>query len=536
MTTARLPALLGASLLAGVFLYATARLLQREGEPASPGEAGGRVTVRLAHYLVYESHRPYFESVARDYERLHPHVRVEIADVPIRVWPTWRKTQLDAPDPPDMVQLGQGFTDEQMALYLLPLGEAVARPNPYNAGTDLADVSWRETFVDGLRGSGDSSETFNYRLLEYYGVPTYANTVRLFCNLDLLEKITGSRNVPEDFEDFIALGEKIEDYARRHRLPITALAGAEEYARLLFTQLFQQQSQRVTRTFDLERNLTQSDREAAIAFLRGDWRPDTGPVRSAWAAWRTLGRLYQPGFLGAMRDDAGFLFKQQRAVMIVSGSWDAFHLLTDNPFEVSVLPLPNPPVATSDGRLGPLSESALLPSGSFGIMRRSRHPEIALDFLRFLTSRQINQRFADVCLRIPVVRGAHPPPEIAAFAPREDGYESGFSPYFQNFGRRAVYRVMQTTLDRLVAPSGSVEAFLADLETPFRAALRDDVQAFARDSARTFQRTDSMLVALQALAVREPEAAHRYWRLSENQSLGESDHHQALHALAWANP
>ena len=135
-----------------------------------------------------------------------------------------------------------------------------------------------------------------------------------------------------------------------------------------------------------------------------------------------------------------------------------------------------------------------------------------------------------------MVRGARPPPEIAAFAPREDGYESGFSPYFQNFGRRAVYRVMQTTLDRLVAPSGSVEAFLADLETPFRAALRDDVQVFARDSARTFQRTDSMLVALQALAVREPEAAHRYWRLSENQSLGESDHHQALHALTWANP
>jgi raffinose/stachyose/melibiose transport system substrate-binding protein len=525
-----------ATVLIGLaFLYSAWRIHSLSG----PGQAvAGTVELRLAHYLVYESHRVHYAGVIRDYEARNPGIRIRVTDVPIRVWPTWRKTQLDSPTPPDIVQLGMGFTDEQTALYVRPLTREVQEPNPYHRGTDLERVPWRETFIDGLRGSGDNSETYNYRLLDYYGVPTYANTIRLFCNLDLLERLTGETTVPVDYDGFVSLLGRIATESRRSRLQITAMAGADEYSRLFFHQLFQQQSQRLARGFDLERNLAPSDRESAIALLRGVWGPARPPVSGIWSVWRDAGQGYQPGFLTALREDAGFLFKQQRAVMAVSGSWDALFLLSEVPFRAAAFPVPVPDAAHPThgaGVVGPIGEAALVPSGSFGIMRRSRHPREALDFLHFLTSRPINQRFADECLRIPVVRGARPAGSIAAFAPRADGFEPGFSPYFQYYGRRAAFRTLLTNLHRLFAPAGGVQPFIAGLAETYEAAIRSDSEAFVRDGARASQRTDTVVLAWHALdAGGDTGASSRLALAAETQSAGESDYLQTQHALLHA--
>ena len=67
-------------------------------------------------------------------------------------------------------------------------------------------------------------------------------------------------------------------------------------------------------------------------------------------------------------------------------------------------------------------------SWAFGLTRQSRHPEIALDFLHYLTSLKANQQFADMTGNVPSIVGASVPEDMEVFAPKVDGYPEGIDP------------------------------------------------------------------------------------------------------------
>ncbi len=526
-------AVIGAVLLATVFMWAAAKVFLR-ASPVLVGGAKKRLT--FAHYLVYESNRKFYDEIFREYERLHPDVEIHQIDVPPPVWPAWRQTRFTGATAPDIIQLGRGITDEQCALYLVPLTESLREPNPYNRGTDLERVPWRETFVDGLDGSPD---TLRAQLMDYYGVSSYLNIERFYLNLDLYDKITGGAPLPRSYEEFVALCERTLTYARDQGTQLEPIAGSLEFMRNFFDRAAAQQTQRLARRIDLERDgfVHNKHREIALGRLRREWDFDEPGVRDAFGIIRDIGRFFQSGSLSASRDEAGFLFKQGRTLMIFSGSWDANYFMSDTTFRVGALPLHLPrPGAARFGRsaLGSLTELASVPSGGFAVTKNSRHPEVALDFLRFYTSRAVNQKFANDCLRVPVIVGATTPKEIAAFAPDASGYAWGFtlsgSLRAEGWGSLATMRLFQTSVDRLMSGTGSVEDFVARFGGGYIAAIRQDLQATAREGTRAQQRTDAMIFGLTQIAS-APER-ERLSRIEENQTLQEAEIYQTRLVLA----
>jgi raffinose/stachyose/melibiose transport system substrate-binding protein len=499
----------------------------------------GRIVLRFTHDMLHASVRRGFANVIADYQRLHPQVDIHIIEVPGRMFRAWRKTRLLGRTPPDILRLGDGLTTEELARFFVPLSRYVELPNPYNTGTPLEGVPWRETFVDGLTGgdSMDSAESYSRDLMEIYGVSVHSSTTRLYCNLDLLERITGTRELPVTLEAFLDVCAQADTWARRENRAVTPIVAGQDTPVLLLLPLMQHQTQRLSFELNRQRTLTFTPHQAAVAYSRGEWAPDRGPVADGWRLLHEVGRYFQPSFLQAQRDDASFMFLQQRGLFAVSGTFDAYLYLGQDRFDVGVVALPE--VTPDHPRyghniLGPRVESVKGGGGgTFGILKDSPHFEQALDFLRYLTSQPVNRTFARDVQRIPLVVGVETPPEIAAFAPRTEGLPNGFSPVFMNFGSREVQMAFTRSLYLLLGPSANVDAFMADFARGFTTPLRRDLEVNVRQGYHQSQRTDSAMIATMILAEQNGDADHaiRAARLMENQNLQEAEQAQLLEAL-----
>src|SRR5690606_29958366 len=106
---------------------------------------------------------------------------------------------------PELIQMDRGDTVQKpsyIARFFEPMGDTLARPNPYNSSEELEELPWRETFTDHLMGSYETT------LLDYYKVPFTRYTLRFFYNKELLEAITGRSEPPSTYrelEEFFAL-------------------------------------------------------------------------------------------------------------------------------------------------------------------------------------------------------------------------------------------------------------------------------------------------------------------------------------------
>src|SRR5262249_21355401 len=108
-----------------------------------------------------------------------------------------------------------------------------------------------------------------------------------------------------------------------------------------------------------------------------------------------LAKRFPPGYVGLTRDDAVMQFVQWRSIFIATGSWDGSTLLSAardgaRPFEVGVSQFPI--VSKSDPDWGEMAlgrpyEAAGM-AFPFAMTKNCKHPEVALDFLRYLSSQK----------------------------------------------------------------------------------------------------------------------------------------------------
>jgi multiple sugar transport system substrate-binding protein/raffinose/stachyose/melibiose transport system substrate-binding protein len=204
-----------------------------------------------------------------------------------------------------------------------------------------------------------------------------------------------------------------------------------------------------------------------------------GPeFRAAFSLMKTYGDMMQPGFQQLAREDALYTFMSGRAVTIFTGSWDYNGLVTNSAFPISVTHLPLPaegdPVFAA-GVLGRFSEAALQPEAHFGVTRRSKHRDIAIDFLRFLSSRGVSDRMTRSTLRMSAVLGVEPPPELRDVAPVLDGWIPGVGTTFREVGGGHTRKLFQINFYRLFGV-GTVDDFARTVEAGARETLRLDLE------------------------------------------------------------
>lgn len=512
---------IGLGLLGLCFFISLGRVVTRTKQADDPDH----IKIRFAHWQLEGSVREAFDAIVRDYEKLHPNVQIEQMAIPEKIGKNWARTQLVGGMAPDFIQLGgvMGTDDEILARYFQPLGSEVDQPNPYNAGTELAGVPWRETFIDGL----SSTPNYSAALLDYFGVPSSMFTLRMYYNRDLWKVVLGDTPTPGHFEDFVEICQRTSEYRFPGGGRLLPIAGSKYNAPYVMNALFSSQTQKMRISLDSSHSLAFGESGLALSYLDHNWSWDTPAVQSGLELMARAGKHMQAGFLSLGRDDALFYFAQQRALMISTGSWDASSLRVQVPFEMGVfrIPLPSP----DDPKYGEFVEGQTSEAGvetgvSFGITKGSQHPEVALDFLQFLTSRSSNEKFSKLSGWLPAVVGVPLEKNIAPFEPITEGYPTGFVP---DLGVGAnTTRLFSNNLYELVGPNGSVPQFTARMKAGFADALVADLRLSCQNQTRNAAAKDLTIGAFEILerggGAEADEAAERVSQHMEAQSQQES--------------
>lgn len=462
-------ALLGAA-------YAVSALhVLRERQPTTASGAGP-VVIRFVHWQLESGMREAFDRAAHRYMALHPAVRVVQFAVPGNVYPQWLSTQLIGDDVPDLVCFNSVDPSQvaQIPRHYRPITRWVNEPNPYNRGTRLEGVPWRLTFIDG----GKNRATYFNQYRNYYAVGLSAHTMRMFYNRDLLKEITGRDQPPGNFREWLALGEKV----RAHRPGLIHVAGAHDNAVWLLPTMVNQALGRWMLASDHSLRFATTSFDFYGDLLEGRWSLRSPAMQASLDLMRQFGAEMTPGFLQLHRDSAMRTFLRGEALSLPNGTWDYPTMRATARFRIGAFHVPLP--AEADPEFGayallPPSDGGFSTALPFYLTRRSRHPEVAIDFLRYLTSVEGNRLFSRDSHWMPAVEGVAIEPELEPFRQVETGYllvDSQSAPSVLHGPGEEYAQLFETNLYRLYAPDGGVEAYTRALEGGFRTAVVHDLR------------------------------------------------------------
>jgi raffinose/stachyose/melibiose transport system substrate-binding protein len=406
-----------------VFLWSVISIATRQRAAGSSDV----VSVRIAHWQLEAGAREGLAEAAAEYEKLHPNVRIIQEAIPESTYGQWMSTQLMGGTAPDIVQAGMVDAPLMTAFfirYLLPLSSYVTQPNPYNAGTDLEGVPLFLTFKDGMRRS------FIDETQEFMTIPLALVSLRLFYNKSLLKKLTGVDEVPKDFRTFLKVCEKIRSQKQPNGQPYVAIAGSRYHFIRWEDSMAKPLTYDALREIDFNRDGRFSKDEMFMGFITGKVNFTNPAYRASFKMVEDITKELPSGWSGLGRDEALFNFAQQKAVFTSGGIYEAGGIQEQarGKFELGVADFPVPNSSDPDyGAIiqGPRYE---LPDGNMpmAVTRTSRHPDVAVDFLLFLTSRHQNEKFNKRLKWIPIVVGAEVDPFLKVFEPNLDGVLPAF--------------------------------------------------------------------------------------------------------------
>lgn len=297
-----------------------------------------------------------FEKIARDFEAENPNIKIDIQADP-RISDKLRMRLLERSFP----EITNGdFGGRNLIRHgdILPLDEALDGPAHGDTTT-----TWRQTFLPGtLDRYTEAGRTYAVPL-SYYVQSIWYNK-RLFAE--------HGWTTPQTWPDLLALCGKmraagVTPFAFQGRYPYYAqifLDGA--YYQLAGADAFKAQKRLESGSFD---------------------NPD---MVQALTWTQTLATQYfQTGAMGMGHTEAQLQFFLGRASMIPCGSWLKSEMAgkIPNDFELGTFNLP----AAPGGRGDPNALQAF--SGYFTVFKHSRHPNEAVAFLRYLTSRRVAAYF-----------------------------------------------------------------------------------------------------------------------------------------------
>ncbi len=389
-------------------------------------ERPDKTVIRIAHWQLEAGYREAFDKIIAEYEILHPGVHVVQMPVTEKLYAQWINTQMISGTAPDLVEVGQSSVitkDENTVRYFLPLGDYVDKPNPYNDGTELEGVPWKETFIDGMRGG------YRETLQDYYMAPTAMIGMRLFVNTDLLEKATGSRELPKTLGDFLEKCQKVRDYGLEVRKP-QILPLVSGYA---FPTIFN--AYQVPFMAQLE-SLLDWDLDGVVmpwetyrGLLTDRISLETPNIKGFYLAMRQICEQMQTGFTSMDRQMAMFNFVNGNSAFYYTGSWDAqgvFVLAGQKGIDVKLMrwPMPGKGEPYADLIAGQPNEAASRGASPYGIYKHSTNRKQALDFLYFITSRDGNEKLNKYSQWPPIVIGAEPDDRMKPFMPSAVGFST----------------------------------------------------------------------------------------------------------------
>lgn len=445
------------------------------------------VTIRLAHWQLEPGCREGINFMIKEYQKLHPNVKIIQNTVPESTYGQWFITQMLGGTAPDLIECALGVPYNLLVGYYMryftPLTDQMMSPNPYNKGNEFEGVPLRETAKDGFKNC------YNTDVQEYMTIGLSMHMVRIYYNKDLLLTLTGRTNAPTSWSDFLSLCETVKqkkfinkktaedlavltksvsneadrlsalstrnaqaaDIARAESslaaakkkladyeltiTPYVPIANSSYHMNMLEGAFFNVITSKARDKIDFNHDCGVSAVEQYIGFKTGLIDMNYPPYRSRFTLVAQMASNSMQGFTGLKRDDAVLMFVQGRSLFIVTGTWDALTLAEqakDNGFAVGVMDFPYPDKNSPDiykDFLGPSFEDPGM-GFPFGCPTPESAPErkrYAIDFLLFMASKENNNKLNEMIGWIPSIRGAAPTGVLKYFQPHVDGVVGGWN-------------------------------------------------------------------------------------------------------------
>ncbi|MGD0092721.1 MAG: extracellular solute-binding protein [Planctomycetota bacterium] len=300
----------------------------------------------------------FIEEAGRGFEALHPGVRVNIWASP-RISEKIRLRLLSG-DPPDIAFPGWGLDVDRVieAGFLYDLQPDLDKPSDGGTGP------WEKDFYPGIL------EQFRYGR-RTYGLPFFYSTSAFWYNKDLFEKL--GLKPPATWEEFTALCARLKAAGVA---PLTLQGRYMDYLGEIFLSL-------------LDKTAEPGFVESANLLKPGSWsRPEVIEVARRIQELFRL-EYFQKGCLGMSHTEAQMEFLQGRAAMVWCGTWFSSEMHDRIPKDFHYSCFGTPQVAGGKGDptlLMVASEYAYVCAGS-------KHPALAVEFLKFLCRPQIAAKF-----------------------------------------------------------------------------------------------------------------------------------------------
>ncbi len=408
-------------LVMAVVFYIVSIVMVAINTSGSVGVIGSKnvETITIAHWQLEDGFREGFEAAIKQYEAKMKakgrNVKIVQTTVPVRGYPQWFITQLISGDPADIIELtGSSQLHNQ---YFAPLSNYISEPNPYNKGTVLEGIPWQDTYIDGMTGALDSTYA------EYFGVGNFFHVTRMYVNKDLLKEATGSDRMPKTFDEWMADCKKLREYGKKTGRPIIPI-GVRGFDKGTLGNLLNDYFSQLNG--DLNDDGSEFCASSISAYeiydMMAHKKIDRERLTQVVDLVKELGRNFCEGFTATDLEQTKFLFFTGNVGFFPEGTWNAWSMVNNSPFEVEVI---NIPVIGPNNRYyknftGQTSEMGVGVGGKFGIPRASKHFDLALDFLRFLTSYKMNQlTMMDYCKWPPAVIKAEYEGLLKKFKPIE---------------------------------------------------------------------------------------------------------------------
>lgn len=328
------------------------------GSKKQAGTSGGKIELEVASFQGGYG-LDFFEYAAREYEKLHPDVKIRVWGNP-RIWEQLRMRFVSG-DVPDLCWPGWGMD----VWALVAEGRVMEMDKYLETKAYGQDKTWRETFNQDLLDKG----RFNGH---YYIMPFNNNVFGWWYNVGMFEK-HGWKS-PKTYDELLVLCETIK------KAGIAPITYQGKYPAYMLQGFFF--------PWAISAGGMQAFKDAEN-LKPGAWKsPAFLKAAEMIAELRNKG-YFQRGAMGMDHTGSQMEFVLGRAAMIPCGTWLGSEMKKQIPegFRMEYM---NPPVL-KDGKGDP--NTVMAAAETWIIPKQAKHPDVAADFFKFMTSLDMAKEF-----------------------------------------------------------------------------------------------------------------------------------------------
>jgi raffinose/stachyose/melibiose transport system substrate-binding protein len=387
--------------------------------------AAGPVKVSFWHIGVNDPDKPFYQGVVDAYMKLHPNVTIDITILENEAFKAKTSTLMQSGNPPDVFQSwGGGLMSTYAEAGLLR-----------DISKEVIGTAWGNSMAPGVLG------VYQYNGKQY-GMPYDMGAVSIWYNKELLAKV-GYKTFPTTWPAMLTLVSKLKAAG----ITPIALGGGDKWPSHFWWSYLA---------------IRLGGKAAFQGVVSGKGSFNAAPFVKAGQLLLDLTNMkpFQDGFLAATWPDQAGIIGDGKAAFHLMGQWSPAAEASYSVSKKGILdkegmaPFPSVP-----GGVG-LATDVFGGGNGFAIGKNA--PDEAVDFLRFLTSKENNSIYAATGNIIPTVKGADvalkdPNAKLVKALVDKAGY---YQLYLDQFFPPAVGGVV----------NDSVQTILAKTATPAQAA------------------------------------------------------------------